>query len=187
MRARPETFRSSGSLVFGAITVVALLVLAVLAAVHPDAGAPGWLSAALVLFALVVYVASIRPAAVLGESELVLHNMLSSVHLPWHLVGEVRVRQFLTVEAGDETYDCAAVGRTRRQIYRDAKTLSERESASPAGLSFGRFVETKIRNRAEEARRRAGEPSGGVRVIRAWPEIAALAVSAVVFVMLIVV
>ena len=201
MSTETSTFRSSGSLVFGVITVVGLLTLAVLAAVHPDAGAPGWISAALVLLALVVYVASVRPAVVLEDSELVLRNMLSSVHVPWPLVGEVRVRQFLTVEAEDETYDCAAVGRTRRQIYRDAKNsgpraypdvgsrpdLIGRESASPAELSFGRFVETKIRNRAEEARRRAAEPSGEVRLVRAWPEIAALALTAVVFVALILV
>ena len=187
MSTDTQTFRSSGSLVFGAITVVGLLTLALLAAIHPDAGAPGWISAALVLFALVVYVASVRPAVVLQESELVLRNMLTSVHVPWPLVGDVRIRQFLTVEVGDETYDCAAVGRTRRQIYRDAKTMIEREAAAPAELSFGHFVETKIRNRAEDARRRDPEATGKVRRVRAWPELAALAGTAVVFVVLILV
>jgi len=187
MRERPETFRSSGSLVFGAITVAVALTLAVLAAVHPRAGAPAWLSAALVLFALVVYVASMRPAVVLGDAELVLRNMLSSVHVPWSLVGEVRVRQFLTVEAGDRTFDCAAVGRSRRQIHRDARRLAETPVVNPAELSYGRFVETKIRNRAEEARRRPETPDHQVRVVRAWPEIVGLTAGAVTLVVLVLV
>ena len=51
-------------------------------------GAPDWVTAALVLLAVVVYVAQVRPAVVLDESELVLRNMLETVHVPWPAVGE---------------------------------------------------------------------------------------------------
>lgn len=180
MPTRPETFRSTGALVFGGVTVVGALTLAVLAAVHPDAGAPGWLSAALVLFAVVVYVAQVRPAVVLDESELVLRNMLETVHLPWAAIAEVRIRQFLTIKVGDREFNCAAVGRSRRQIRRDSRMVVE---ANPAEASFGRLVETKIRNRASDARNRQGikakspeqaAQSDDVRRVRAWPEIIAL-------------
>jgi hypothetical protein len=171
MGTRPETYRSSGSLVFGAIAGVGALVLAVLAAVHPRAGAPDWVSGSLVLFAIVVYLAQVRPAVVLGESELVLRNMLGSVYVPWRLVGDVRVRQFLTVEVGEESYQCAAIGRSRRQIYKDARLIVVE---SPAEQSFGGFVETKIRSRAADARRGPEDPDQEVRVVRAWPEIVLL-------------
>jgi hypothetical protein len=184
MGNRPETFRSTGAMVFGGITILGMLALAV-AAAFPDAGAPGWVTAALVLFAVVVYIAQVRPAVVLDESELVLRNMLETVHVPWAAVGEVRVRQFLSVEVGEQELNCAGVGRSRRQIRRDSRMVVE---ANPAEASFGRFVETKIRNRASDARKRKGilakSPEQAaliddVRRVRAWPEIVALGAAAV--------
>lgn len=188
MPTRPETFRSTGALVFGGMTVGAALTLAVLAAVHPDAGAPAWLSAALVLLAVVVYVAQVRPAVVLDESELVLRNMLESVHLPWAAIEEVRIRQFLSVEVGGREFNCAAVGRSRRQIRRDNRPAVEENLAE---TSFGRFVETKIRNRASDARTRKGVAAKSpeqaaladdVRRVRAWPEVGALGAAVVALV-----
>jgi hypothetical protein len=193
MGTRPETFRSTGAMVFGGITVAGALTLAVLAAVHPDAGAPDWVSATLVLFAVVVYVAQVRPAVVLDESELVLRNMLETVHLPWSALGEVRIRQFLTIKVGDREFNCAAVGRSRRQIRRDSRIVVE---ANPAEASFGRLVETKIRNRASDARTRQGIKAKSpeqaaladdVRRVRAWPEVVALGAAAVALVVTIVV
>ncbi len=191
MDARPETFRSSGAVVFGGITAVGAIALAVLAAVHPDAGAPGWVSAALVLLALVVYVAQVRPAVVLDESELVMRNMLESVRVPWPAVGDVQVRQFVIVEVGEREFNCAAVGRSRRQVRRDNR---EAVAGHPAEESFGRFVETKIRNRAVDSRARQGIAKGSpeqaaliesVHRVRAWPEIVALGATVVTLAILI--
>jgi hypothetical protein len=202
MGARPETFRSSGAVVFGGITAVGAIVLAILAAVHPRAGAPGWVSAGLVLLALVVYVAQVRPAVVLDESDLVLRNMLESVRVPWPAVKEVQVRQFLVVEVGDREYHCAAVGRSRRQVRRDNRhavsgLLAEVPDSRNAVIgnaveeSFGRFVETKIRNRASDARARQGIAKNSpeqealvddVTRVPAWPEIVVLAATVVTLV-----
>jgi hypothetical protein len=193
--------------VFGGITVVGALVLAVLSAVHPAAGAPAWLSAALVLLALVVYVAQVRPAVVLGESALELRNMLESVHVPWPAVGDVHVRQFVIVTVGDREFNCAAVGRSRRQVRRDnrravagllAEVPDSRQSVTGnvAEESFGKFVETKIRNRAVDARSRQGIAKGspeqaalieGVHRERAWPEIGALVATVLTLAVLILV
>jgi hypothetical protein len=190
MGPRPETFRSTGAMVFGGITVVGLLVLAVTVA-FPGVGAPDWVSAALVLFAVVVYVAQVRPAVVLDEAELVLRNMLESVHIPWAAVREVRIRQFLSVQVGDRELNCAAVGRSRRQIRRDARPVVE---ANPAEASFGRLVETKIRNRAADARKRRGIAAkspeqaalaDGVSRERAWPEIIVLGATLAALVVLV--
>lgn len=188
MRTRPETFRSSGAFVFGLITVVGSLALAALAAFHPRAGAPDWLPVALVLLAVVVYIAEVRPAVVMGESALELRNMLATVHVPWAAVGETRVRQFVTVSVGGEEYNCAAVGRTRRQISRDNRGLV---ADRPIQESFGRFVETKIRNRASEARAKRGiakdSPEqaalfGEVTRVPAWAEIVVLTATVVTLV-----
>ena len=193
MRTRPETFRSSGALVFGGITVVGALALAVVAAVHPRAGAPGWVPAALVLLGVVVYIAQVRPAVVLEESELVLRNMLESVRVPWPAVQDVRVRQFLSVQVGEREFNCAAVGRSRRQVRRDNRMIV---AANPAEASFGRFVETKIRNRAADARAQQGIADAspeqialadGVHRVRAWPEIAVLVGTLLTLVVLILV
>ena len=204
MTERPETFRSTGALVFGATTVVVALTLAVLAAVHPRAGAPAWVSVALVLLAVIVHIAQIRPAVQLRETDLVLRNMLTTVHLPWAAIESVRVRQFLTVRVAGRDHHCAAVGRTRRQIHREARPLvvdNPKDSAfgplaaagrrRPTEMSFGRLVETKIQNRAADARARAGIAAESaeqhaladdVRREPAWPEIGALVLALVALV-----
>jgi len=212
MGDRPETFRSSGAVVVGGITVVVSLVLAVLAALHPSAGAPDWISAGLFLFAVLVYLAQVRPAVVLRDAHLVLRNMVGSVHVPLAAVKDVRVRQFLSVEVGRRTYDCAAVGRTRRQIAKDARHTRgttpaswqpgdstgswQPSSAAPAELSYGRFIETKILQRATAARvdrgieHRSEEQDAladDVRTVWAWPEIALLSVAVLLLAVTIVV
>ena len=197
MQAGPETFRSSGTLVFGAISAAVSLGLAVLTAVHPDVGAPAWVPAALVLLTVGVYVAQIRPAVLMEESELVLRNMLHSVHLPWAAIEQVRIQQFLVVRAGGRDYSCAAVGRTRRQIRRDGPAATTPGTHDLDGsFSYGRLVEGRIDDRAKEARKRQGiaaespEQSAlaeGVRVVRAWPETIVLALAALALVVAILV
>jgi hypothetical protein len=175
-----QTFRSSGTVITGGITIVATLALAGFGAFYPDAGWADWLILVMVLIAVVSYVAQIRPAVVLGESQLTLRNMLQTVHIPWPAVGEVLVQQITTVEAGDHVYDCPAVGRSPRQIKSDAALPLDHH---PTEDSFGRFVESQILHRAREARAQEGIEEGsaeqaaaadGVRVIRAWPEIVLL-------------
>lgn len=205
---RPEMFRSSGSVVVGSIAAVVAVVLALLAAFHPDAGAPSWIPAGLFLLAVLVYIAQVRPAVILGETDLVLRNMLGTTRIPWAAIKDAQVRQFLRVRVGERHYDCAAVGRTRRQIMKDSRQpdpadpgsrayrqsirgTREPAAAAPAELSFGRFVETKIDNRVSEAllkggiERRSAEQEAladDVRTERAWPEIVVLCAAVVALV-----
>ena len=106
--------------------------------------------------------------------------MLGSVHVPWPAVGEVLVQQIVTVQAGDRVYNCPAVGRSPRQIKRDAALPLDHH---PTEDSFGRFVESQILQRARDARAQEGIAEGsaeqyaladGVRRTRAWPEIVLL-------------
>jgi hypothetical protein len=187
-----QTFRSSGAVITGGITVAITLGLAGFGAFYPDAGWADWLILMMVLIAIVSYVAQIRPAVVLGETQLTLRNMLQTVHIPWPAVGEVLVQQITTVEAGDHVYDCPAVGRSPRQIKRDAALPLDHH---PTEDSFGRFVESQILHRARDARAREGIEEGspeqavvadGVRVTRAWPEIVLLVATIVALVVAIV-
>ena len=193
MAGGKQTFRSSGAVVTGGITVAATLGLAGFGAFYPDAGWADWLILTMVLIAVVAYVAQIRPAVVLGETHLTLRNMLQTVHIPWPAVGEVLVQQITTVEAGDRYYDCPAVGRSPRQIKRDSALPLDHH---PTEDSFGRFVESEILHRARDARAKEGIEEGsaeqaavadGVRVTRAWPEIVLLVATIVALVVAIVI
>lgn len=192
MGGRKQTFRSPGGLITGGISVVVTLSLAGFGAFYPGAGWADWLVVVMLLLALVSYVGQIRPAVVLGETDLTLRNMLSSVHVPWPAVGEVLVRQIVTVEAGDRVYDCPAVGRSPRQIKRDAALPIDH---LPTEDSFGLLVETQILHRARDARAQAGIEEGsaeqravadGVRQTWAWPEIVLLVAGVVALVVTIV-
>ena len=190
---RKQTFRSPGGLITGGVTVAFTLALAGFGAFYPGAGWADWLIVVMLLIALVSYVAQIRPAVVLGETHLVLRNMLGSVHIPWPAVGEVLVQQIVTVEAGDRVYDCPAVSRSPRQIKRDAALPLDHH---PTEDSFGLIVESQIVHRARDARAQEGIEEGsaeqhalaaGVRQTRAWPEIVLLVAGAVALVVAIVV
>lgn len=181
MSKRAQTFRSPGGVVTGALTVLVTLALAAFGAFYPGAGWPDWLIAAMVLLAVLAYVAQIRPAVVLAESHLVLRNMLETVRVPWPAVGEVLVRQVLTVEVGDRVFDSPAVGRSPRQISRDAALPPDHHATES---SFGLFIETAIQHRAADARAQQGIEdasdeqaalAAGVHRTRAWPEIVLLA------------
>jgi hypothetical protein len=177
---RAQTFRSAGNALTGVLTAVVTLALAAFGAFYPEAGWPDWLIAVMVLIAVAAYVAQIRPAVVLGETHLTLRNMLQTVHVPWPAVGEVLVRQILTVEVGERVLDCPAVGRSARQIARDDAMLPDHHTED----SYGLLIENLIRQRAANARERQGIEEASpeqaaladdVRRVRAWPEIVLLA------------
>jgi hypothetical protein len=181
---RAQTFRSAGNMLTGVLTAVVTLALAAFGAFYPEAGWPDWLIAGMVLIAVAAYVGQIRPAVVLGETHLTLRNMLQTVHVPWPAVGEVLVRQILTVEVGERVFDCPAVGRSARQMARDEAVLVGNQTED----SYGLLIENLIRQRAANARERQGiEESSpeqaaladAVRRVPAWPEIVLLAAAVV--------
>lgn len=167
-----RTFRQAGAVVTGAITLVAMLAFAAFGTFYPDSGWPDWLVAGALLLAAVVYVVQLRPAVVVDRSVLTLRNMLETVHVPLSAIDAVDVQQLLVVEVGDRVYESPAVGRTRRQIRRDAALPVDHHLTED---SFGLIIEHTIRERAKDARRAArGAAAPQVRRVRAWPEIALL-------------
>lgn len=188
MRGR-HTFRQTGAVVTGSITVVVMLAFAAFGTFYPSSGWPAWLVAGALLLAAVAYVAQLRPAVVLTDTDLVLRDMLSTVRVPLAAVRTVDVAQLLSVEVGGEIYDNPAVGRSRRQIKRDAALPVEHHLTED---SYGLVVEHTIRERAAAARRARGVAEDSreqralaaeVRRVRAWPEIALLALAVLGFVL----
>ena len=63
---------------------------------------------------------------VLGR-DLVLRNMLSTIHLPLAAIEEIAVQQVMAVRVGGKRYVCAGVGRTLRQAMKGSAMQRARE------------------------------------------------------------
>jgi hypothetical protein len=140
------------------------------------------------LFAALAWTSLLRPRVAIESDHLVLRNMVNTVRVPLAAVEEVVVRQVLAVRAGDKRYTSPAIGRTRRQLTKEGLRGAASNDAGSAEPVFGVFVQDRIRQRAKEARDRAGitlasaeQDALAERVRRepAVPEILMLAGSAV--------
>jgi len=186
----------------GALVVVGMLVAWALN--------PGWeelwVPALALVLALVIWTSIVRPRVLVEGSDLVLRNMLSTVRIPLAAVDEVVVRQVMAVRAGDKRYVCAGAGRSLRQALKGSAAMRARahmggltgemanagEPEVMPGVIYADYVELRIRDLMKAERARLGvtrfspealELAGHVRREPAWPEIAALAVSAVLLVL----
>lgn len=156
-----ETFGPTSGRVVG---VLGLLVGLALVVVGLVASPVVWgLAAAGVLLAALAWTAMLRPLAGIDGDVLVLRGMLDTVRIPLAAIEEVSVRQVLAVRAGDKRYTSPAVGRTRRQMFRDdrgglggASTAAGVDAVRLAEESYGLFVEERIRTLATDARERQG-------------------------------
>lgn len=183
-----QRFSSTSSRILGAIGVVTALALAVVVLVDRR-GTPSYETIALtVLFGTLAWVALLRPRVELGESRLVMRNMLSTVVLPLAAIEAVRVRQVLVVVAGERTYTSVAIGQSRRQLTRESGPTGGAE-----GSSYGALIEEQIRAQVSEALTKQGIKALSDDQLRlaeeihrqpAIAEIALLAGSLVVFVAL---
>jgi hypothetical protein len=142
---------------------------------------------------VLAWASMLRPALWLTPTDLVMRNMLETVHLPLAAIEEMAVRQVLAVSVGDRRYVSTAVGKS----WRKALKSSAPGGREPAGdqrvtdLPYVDFVEQRLRQRVDDAREAAGVRRGsdeqlalaaGVRRERAWLPIGLIAVAAVAFV-----
>ncbi len=187
-----ERFRPTSGRLIGGLALVMSGVVVVIALVVRDSGVAPWGIAAACFTGALSWTAMLRPAVSLAEHELVMRNMLDTVHVPLAAVEDVVVRQVLAVKAGERRFLSPAIGRTRRQINRNVRVPGEKSSGRKlAEEPYALFVEERIRGRAADAREKAGIKAhseeqralaADVRRERAWPEIAALTLSAVALV-----
>jgi len=186
-----ERFRPTSGRFTGAVLVVAGLAVGALSLIEPSTVIPEVGAGGLVA-AVLGWTAMLRPRVSVVEDDLELRNMLETVNIPLAAVEEMAVRQVLAVQAGEKRFTSPALGRKRKSLVR-GQTVDEAPSGGSAHVpgTYPEFVEERIRKRVAEARARVGVRPGsaeqlalavGVRRAPAWPEIVALAASAVVLV-----
>ncbi|MCW2795952.1 hypothetical protein [Nocardioides sp.] len=184
-----ERFRPTSGRITGGIGLAVALAIVVIGIV--DRGAiPGPVLTGALVVGVLVWASTLRPRVSVTEDHLVLRNMLDTVSIPLASIEEIAVRQVLAVRAGADRYVSPAVGRSWRQTIKSNK----RNTAVPvdaALASYPDFVEQRIRQRCDDERAKRGIQSysdeqaalaEGVRRQLAWPEIAALAVATLAFV-----
>ncbi len=167
-----QRFSGTSGRVFGTLAVGTAVGMVVLILVESN-GEPSWLALALVVFfGALAWAALLRPRLELDSSRLVMRNMLRTDTLPLTAIESVSVRQVLVVFAGDKRYTSPAVGRTRRQLFKDGRGSgggtaggmmgilpslpSGSERPESAATSYGLFVEERIRSRVADALAREG-------------------------------
>src|SRR5690242_4283167 len=126
-----EKFRPTNSRVFGVLAVLSGAVIPVLWAVDRNAGIPGWLVWASLLFGVLSFGSMLLPALWLTPERLVLRNMLESVSIPLVAVEQVAVRQVTAVLAGEKRFVSPAVGKSWRQALRSNRPASADPTAQP--------------------------------------------------------
>jgi hypothetical protein len=198
-----ERFRATSGRVVGSVSLAAVVALLGYVAVGMQTPTGLRLATGLVLLGVLVWVTQLRPRATAYPDVIHLQNSLRDATVPLVVVDGVAVRRMLTVWVGDRRYVCIGIGTPLHKMVgvksRGPSSLlgwdrleAYTEEATPplpdqSATSYQDFVETRIAELAEDARRRAalrsGSPIPQPTRTWAWPEIVALAGTAVAFVL----
>ncbi len=197
-----EHFRPAGGRVIGVWGVLLAMTVVVTWALNRDDVSAS--VAALALFVgVAVWAALLRPRVSATRETLILCNMLETVHVPLAAVDEMVVRQVLALRVGDKRFVSPAVGRKLRTVMRAPKPnqligprlddVVPDEFGKPdperpvTEVDYVDHVEQRIRELIADAHQRHGVRTDseeaqalarGVRREPAWPEIGALALTA---------
>ncbi|MBA2464732.1 MAG: hypothetical protein H0V42_07140 [Nocardioidaceae bacterium] len=196
-----ERFKPTSGIFTGyaGVALVLLTVGYVAYTVHTVTGLR--IALAAVFFGLIVWVTQLRPRATVYPQHLVLKNSVRDAHVPLDAIDEISLGQTLNVWVGDQRYVCIGIGnsiraeikshRKREQTVGSSRltelTLrAERANNDERAMSYQTFVETRLEELVDAAKRQRGpkvevstvaEP--GYRI--AWVEVAALVVIALAF------
>jgi hypothetical protein len=195
-----ERFKPTGGqfLGYAGIAAAAVAVGYVALYVHTMTGLRVAIGA--VFFGLVTWVTQVRPRATAYPRHVVLKNSVRDAYVPFVLVDEVAIGQTLNVWVGDQRFVCIGIGQSIREDLRARRRkeditgggsrltqlslMAERASTDERAMSYQTFVVTRLEELVEKAKKEAGndEPHTPARHVIAWPEIAALAVAGLAFV-----
>lgn len=210
-RFRPTNGRVTGFLGLG-LCALGVVVFAFSGSVHTRVS--GLIGCAFA--AVLVWAAMLRPQVAATKTELRMRTLLHSITIPLASIDTVVVRRYLLVRSGGNKYICPAISRSLRKTVRAemkwnggggnllAPSLSP---ADPTGslqtevkgeheLDYADYVEQQITSLAGNDRDRRGiearseeEYELGSQTVRrrAWPELVAMTVLAVAFVVALVV
>jgi len=197
--ARPvERFKPTGGQFVGYAGLVgaALALGYVLLSVHTVTGLRVALGA--VFFGVVVWVTQVRPRATAYPRHVVLKNSVRDAHVPLEAVDEVAMGQTLNLWVGDVRYVCIGIGQSIREELKTRRRkqdvtgggsrltnltlMAERASTDERAMSYQTFVVTRLEELVEQAKRTpASEPTRPAGYVVAWPEVTALVVTGLAF------
>lgn len=200
-----ERFKPTTGLFVGwaGILVAAFALGYVALAVHTVVGLRIGLAA--VFAAVVVWLSQLRPRVTAYTTTLRLKGSLRDTQVPYVLVDEVTMGQTLNVWVGERRFVCIGIGRSlgsdvRQRAKKErqgsmlgksrTRAFSEKaEMAAPdqTAMSYHTFVVTRIEELVDQAKRelrRRGETAEGAEVRQPYavPEVVALVVTALAFV-----
>ncbi len=116
-----------------------------------------------VLFAVLAYVALLRPRVGIGGTRLLLRHLYSTQEIPLASIGTVRVGRMFEAMVDGRRYASPAVSRSLRKMIRP-------QPRDPL-QDYADFVEDRVHARIGDAKAR-GDAAGPVVRRWAWPEIA---------------
>jgi hypothetical protein len=182
-----ERISTSSGRLTGWLTLALAAFVVVLAVLEGLALSP--LGAAAVLVGVLAWAATLRPALLVDDRDLVLRNMLETVRLPLAAIEQLAVRQVLVLRCGDKRYVSSAVGRSWRQAMKGSRRAEAHDSgASRSSMHEADLVEERLHRLMEDARAAAGVTAysdeqlalaAGVRREPAWVPILLLGLALV--------
>lgn len=189
--AETEVFRPTSGRITGALSLPVAAIVVVVAVLDGEGGFGPGIASAAALLGVLAWASMLRPGLSLTPEHLVMRNMLETIHIPLAAVEELAVRQVLAVRVGEKRFVSPVVGRPWRKLVRPGASQEADPSRPVTEMPYADYVEQQIRQRADDARARAGVRRGsdeqlaladGVRREPAWLPIAltALAAGAVV-------
>ena len=197
-----ERFKPTSGHLFGYFGI-ALCVFAlgyVVLFVHDMTGLRVGLGA--VFFGVLVWTTQVRPRATVYPQDVVLKNSVRDAHVPLARVDEVAIGQMMSLWVGETRYVCIGIGNTlredfkarrRRMVeqaelgtsrYSELKRKADLANLDERAMTYQTFVVTRLEELVEEAKREQArlqtEPPEPHYEL-AWPELVALAVSGLAF------
>jgi hypothetical protein len=216
MSEEVQSFRPTNGRLIGVVGLLFCVAVAVVFALNapPHVAIPGVLASAFA--GILVWGAMLRPGVEASGGELRMRTLFESVSIPLAAIDGVVVRRYLLVRAGGKKYICPAISRPLRKTVRTElkwkgspqllapglqmnDTMGALQTQDVKGehdIVYPDFVEKQITSLADTDRAQRGIASRseeeyelGSQVVRrlAWPEILALAVLGVAFVLSLVV
>lgn len=202
-----ERFRpTSGRLVGWTSVLVALALIGYVAVTTPTLTGLR-IVLGLAFAAALVWATQLRPRATLYPASLELRNSFRDTTVPLARIDDVTVRRTLNVWVDGERYMCIGIGEPLRRMMKVPKSRGSstilgfdrleayHASSTPplpdqSAMDYTTFVETRIQDAVDQVRRDgvpgphedAGTTHPAPRHAWAWPEIAVLVGTAVVFV-----
>jgi hypothetical protein len=195
-------FYSVTTRVFGVIGLVLVVYFIGVGVLDPSADYSPWVFPMLVFAGVMVWVGLLRQQLDLTPTTLEFRSLFTHTVVPLKLVEEIVLAQVFVVRAAGRRFVSAAIGRTRRQQFRDTRRAEGRRGfigglvsvpqsagvVSPdltagEGQHYENLVVARIRLARDTARTTGTGPDDIVRTL-AWPEIVLAAGSFVAFVVL---